>query len=322
MNARILSSLLLALSLPFQVPVCAAQGYPERPIRLVVPYPPGGAADLIGRLLGKKMADALGQPAIVDNRAGGGQVIGTDIVAKAGPDGYTILQASITHSINPSLVRNLAYDSVKDFTPISLLAQSPLVLVVHPSVPANSVKDLISLAKAKPNVLNYASSGNGSGGHLALALLLELTDTKMVHVPYKGAGPALIDLIAGQVHLLITSPLAALPHVKAGKLRLLGVSSKSRTAAMPEVPAISETVTGYEASLWYAFLAPGGVPKEIVSKLNAAAKKGLASPDVRAFFDKQGVEVIGSTPGELATHIRDEIAKWRKVIKAAGIRQG
>lgn len=322
MNLKILPSLFLALSLPFCFPASAAQSYPERPVRLVVPYPPGGAADLIGRLMGKHMTDELGQQVIIDNRGGGGQVIGTDIVAKAASDGHTILQASITHSINPGLVKKLPYDSVKDFTPISLLAKSPLVLVVHPSVPVKSVKELVSLAKAKPNVLNYASSGNGSGGHLAMALFLEMTKTKTVHVPYKGAGPALTDLIAGQVQLLITSPLAAVPHVEAGKLRLLGVSSKGRSAAMPDVPAIAETVPGYEASLWYAFLAPKGVSREVVSRLNAAAKKGLAAPDVRALFNKQGVEIIGSSPGELAAHIRDEIAKWRKVIKAAGIRQG
>jgi len=322
MNARTLSTLLVALSFPFHLPAIAADSFPTRSIRLVVPYPPGGAADLIGRMLGKKMADELGQQVVIDNRAGGGQVIGTDVAAKSGADGYTILQASITHAINPSLVRSLPYDSVKDFTPISLLAKSPLVLVAHPSLPVKTVKELVALAKARPGSLNYASSGNGSGGHLALALLLEMTGTKMLHVPYKGAGPALNDLIAGQVHLLITSPLAAVPHVKAGKLRLLGVSSKTRTATMPEIPAIAETVPGYEASLWYAFLAPSGVPTEIVSKLNAAALKGLASAEVRAFFDKQDVETIGSTPAELATYIRDEIAKWRKVITAAGIRQG
>lgn len=305
----------------FASPPCEA-AYPERPIRLVVPYPPGGAADLIGRILAKNLADDLGQQVIVDNRAGGGQVIGTDIVAKSAPDGYTILQASITHSINPGLVAKLPYDSIKDFTPISLLASSPLVLVAHPSVPAKSVKELVSLAKAKPGALNYASSGNGSGGHLALALLLQMTNTRMVHVPYKGAGPALIDLIAGQVHLIITSPLAAVPHVKAGKLRLLGVSSKARTAAMPGVPAISEAVPGYEASLWYAILAPRGIPGEAASRLNAALLKALTMQDVRALFAKSGVDIVGSSSGELADFLRDETAKWRKVIKAAGISQG
>lgn len=322
MRVRFLFRLTLLLLLSFPMLVFAGDRYPERPIRLVVPYPPGGAADLIGRILARKLADDLGQQVIVDNRPGGGQIIGTDIVAKANPDGYTILQASITHSINPGLVAKLPYDSVKDFAPVSLLAKSPLVLVVHPSVPANSVKDLISLAKARPGMLNFASSGNGSGGHLAMALFLQMTETKMVHVPYKGAGPALNDLIAGQVQVLITSPLAAIPHVKAGKLRLLGVSSKTRTAAMPDVPAISETVPGYEASLWYAFLAPRGVPGEVVSKLNKAVLKALDSPDVRELFAKRGVDVVGSSPGELTTYLREEIAKWRKVIKAAGIRQG
>lgn len=313
---------LLPLLLGCHLPAGAADSYPERPIRLVVPYPPGGAADLIGRMLAKKMSDDLGQQVIVDNRGGGGQVIGTDIVAKATPDGYTFLQASITHSINPALLPKLPYDSIRDFTPISLLASSPLVLVVHPSVPAKSVKDLVSLAKAGPGALNYASSGNGSGGHLAMALLLEMTHARMVHVPYKGAGPALIDLIAGQVQMIITSPLAAMPHVKSGKLRLLGVSSKARTAAMPDVPAISETVPGYEASLWYAFLAPRGIPGKAASRLHVAVLKSLALPDVRAMFAKSGVDVIGSSAKELAVFLQNETAKWRKVIKAAGIRQG
>jgi len=313
---------LLSLLLACHLPVVAADSYPERPLRLVVPYPPGGAADVIGRMLARKLADDLGQQVIVDNRGGGGQVIGTDIVAKATPDGYTMLQASITHSINPGLVSKLPYDSIRDFTPISLLASSPLVLVVHPSVPAKSVKELVALAKARPGALNFASAGNGSGGHLAMALLQEMTNTKMSHVPYKGAGPALIDVITGQVQMIITSPLAAVPHVKAGRLRLLGVSSKARTAAMPDVPAISEGVPGYEASLWYAFLAPRGIPGNAASRLNAAVLKALALPDVRALFATSGVDVIGSSAGELAVFLRNETAKWQKVIKAAGIRQG
>jgi len=322
MKARILSSLFVVGLFSHLPAGLAAQGYPDRPIRMVVPYPPGGAADLIGRILGKKLAEYLGQQVIVDNRPGGGQIIGTEIVAKAAPDGYTLFQASVTHGINPGLVPKLPYDSVKDFSPISLLATSPLVLVVHPSVPVKSIKELIALAKSRPGQLNYASSGNGSGGHLATELFRDMTHINVVHVPYKGAGPALTDLIAGQVQLMITSPLAAVPYAKNGKLRLLGVSSKKRSPAMPDVPAIAEIVPGYEATLWYAFLAPAGTPGDVISKVNAATQKALASPDVRELFSRSGVDAQGSTPEQLGKHIRDEIEKWRRVIRAAGIKGG
>lgn len=318
-SARIVP-LVAAAALSLTALTAAAQAYPERPVRLVVPYPPGGAADLLGRALAQKLSEELKQQVIVDNRGGGGQVIATDIVSRAAPDGYTILMASVTHSINPGLRPKLPYDTQRDFAPITLLGSSPLVLVVHPSVPAKSVKELLALAKAKPNQLNYASSGNGSGGHLAMALLLDMSGISIVHVPYKGAGPALIDLIAGQVQAQMTSPLAAVPHVKAGKLRLLAVSGKSRSPALPQTPTIAETVPGYQVSLWYGFLAPAGTPQMAITRLNTAAQKALADPEVRALYAKYGAEPAGSTPEELGKHIASEIAKWRKVIKAAGIR--
>ena len=298
----------------------AAQAYPDRPIRLVVPYPPGGAADIIGRTLGGKLAEELGQQVIVDNRAGGGQIIGTEVVARAPADGYTILQCSITQSINPSLRRHLPYDTVKAFAPISFIASSPLVLVVHPSLPVHTVKQLIALAKARPGELNYASSGIGSGGHLAMALFVDMTHTNIAHVPYKGAGPAMVDLIAGQTQMLLTSPIAAVPHVKAGQLRLIAVTSAHRSAAMPNVPTIGETVPGYEASLWYGFLAPAGTPHAIVMKLNAAVRKALAMQDVRILFAKYGAEVSPGSPEQFQKYIVQEIAKWRTVIRNAGIK--
>lgn len=298
----------------------AAQGYPDRPIRLVVPYPPGGAADIIGRTLGGKLAEELGQQVIVDNRAGGGQIIGTEVVARAPADGYTILQCSITQAINPSLRRHLPYDTVKAFAPISFIASSPLVLVVHPSLPVHTVKQLIALAKARPGELNYASSGIGSGGHLAMALFVDMTHTNIAHVPYKGAGPAMVDLIAGQTQMLLTSPIAAVPHVKAGQLRLIAVTSAHRSAAMPNVPTIGETVPGYEASLWYGFLAPAGTPHAIVMKLNAAVRKALAMQDVRTLFAKYGADVSPGSPEQFQKYIVQEIAKWRTVIRNAGIK--
>jgi len=299
----------------------AAQDYPIRPIRLVVPSPPGGAVDLVGRIIAQKLADNLGQNVIVDNRPGGGQSIAPAIVARAAPDGYTLLEISITHTINPGLDPKLPFDSVKDFSPISLIAMSPLVLVVHPSLPVKSVKDFIALAKARPGQLNFGAS-NGSGGHLALELFGDMTNINIVHVPYRGGGPALIDLMAGRVQLMMTSPLTAVPLVRNGKLRLLGVSSKARSPALPDVPTIAETVQGYEASLWYALLAPAGTPANIIRRLNSLIQEALTLPDVRELFSKASAEPMGSTPDELGEHISREIEKWRRVIKAAGMRRG
>lgn len=299
----------------------AAQDFPNRPLRFVVPYPPGGATDIIARTLSQKMFEDLGQQVIVDNRPGGGQILGTDLIAKAPPNGYNILLASVTHGINPGLVAKLPYDSVRDFSPVSMVATSPNVLVINARLPVKSVKELIALAKAHPGKLNYASSGNGSGGHLAMELFRSMTGTVMTHVPYKGAGPALTDLIAGQVELMFTSPLAALPHVRTGKLHVLGVGSTKRSEAVPELVTIAEAgVPGFDAPLWYAILGPAGMPDDIVARLNGSFKSILAMRDVRERFSGNGVEATHSTTGELATHISREIDKWRKVIQSAGIR--
>ena len=312
---------LWSISLLCYVGTAHAQDYPNRPLRFVVPYPPGGATDIIARTLSQKLYEELGQQVIVDNRPGGGQILGTDIVAKAPPNGYAILLASVTHGINPGLIAKLPYDSLRDFTPVSMVATSPNVLVTNARLPVKTVKELIALAKAQPGQLNYASSGNGSGGHLAMELFRSMTGTVMTHVPYKGAGPALTDLIAGQVQLMFTSPLAALPHVRTGKLRVLGVGSTKRTEAAPELVTIAEAgVPGFDAPLWYAILGPAGVPDELIAKLNTSFKSILAMRDVRERFSSNGVDATWSTPAELATHIGREIDKWRKVIQSAGIR--
>jgi len=312
---------LWSIALLCHVGTAHAQDYPNRPLRFVVPYPPGGATDIIARTLSQKLYEELGQQVIVDNRPGGGQILGTDIVAKAPPNGYAILLASVTHGINPGLIAKLPYDSLRDFTPVSMVATSPNVLVTNARLPVKTVKELITLAKAQPGQLNYASSGNGSGGHLAMELFRSMTGTVMTHVPYKGAGPALTDLIAGQVQLMFTSPLAALPHVRTGKLRVLGVGSTKRTEAAPELVTIAEAgVPGFDAPLWYAILGPAGVSDELVAKLNTSFKSILAMRDVRERFSSNGVDATWSTPAELATHIGREIEKWRKVIQSAGIR--
>ena len=298
-----------------------SQSYPTRPIRLIVPYPPGGATDIIARAVGQKVGDATGQQMVIDNRGGGGQIIGTDLVAKATPNGYTLLLASVTHAINPGLQSKLPYDSIRDFAPVTLLGSSPNVLVVHPSVAAASLKELIALLKARPGKMNYASSGNGSGGHLAAELFKSMTGISMTHIPYKGGGPAYIDLVAGQVDLMFTSPVPTLPFVKAGKLRALATTGAVRSTAMPDLPTVAEAgLPGYEASLWYGILAPAGTPAPVIALLHKEFVRALQAPDVKERFIVLGVDIVGSTPQELAAHLKAEMAKWSKVIRQAGIR--
>ena len=298
-----------------------AQPYPTRPIRLIVPYPPGGATDVIARGIGEKVSQTIGQQVVVDNRGGGGQIIGTDLVAKSAPNGYTILLPSVTHAINPGLHGKLPYDSMRDFAAVSLVASSPNVLVLHPSVAARTTKELIALAKSRPGQLNYASSGNGSGGHLAAELFKTMTNTDMTHVPYKGGGPAYVDLVAGQVNLMFTSPVATLPHVKAGRLRALATTGARRASALPDLPTIAEAgLTGYEASLWYGILTPAGTSPAIVSLLHKHIVAALAQADFKERMAPLGVDIIGSTPETFRKHIEQETAKWTRVIKAANIR--
>ena len=301
--------------------VAHAQVYPARPIRLIVPYPPGGATDIMARAIGQKLGDAYGQQVVVDNRGGGGQTIGTDLVARAPPNGYTLLLASVTHSINPGLHRKLPYDSVRDFAAVSQLGSGPNVVVTHPSVVARSIPDLITLAKAQPGKLNYASSGTGSGGHLAAELFKSMAGVNLIHVPYKGGGPAYIDLIAGQVELMFTSPVPTLPHVKTGKLRALATTGARRSSAMPDLPTVAEAgLKGFEASLWYGILAPAGTPADIVGSLEKEIVRQLQLSDMRERFTSVGVDIVASGSRQFAEHIVVEMKKWLKVIQDAGIR--
>lgn len=316
---RLAHALLAAASLCATLSI--AGSYPDKPIRLIVPYPPGGATDIVARSLGQKLYETFGQQVVIDNRAGGGQVIGTDLAAKAAPNGYTLLLATITHAINPSLRAKLPYDSLKDFAPVTLVAASPQILIAHPSVAAKNVTELIALARARPGQLNYASSGNGSGGHLAMELFKSMTGLQIAHVPYKGAGPALTDLIGGQVQIMFTSPLAALPHVRAGKLTALAMAGARRSEAAPELPTVAESgVPGFEASLWYGVLAPAGTPNAVVTALHRALTAALKAADVRDRLLTQGVEPIGSSAREFENFMRSETVKWGKVVKAAGMR--
>jgi tripartite-type tricarboxylate transporter receptor subunit TctC len=300
----------------------SAETYPQRSVRLIIPYPPGGAGDIVGRLLSAKLTEALGQQVVVDNRGGGGQIIATEITAKAPPDGYTLFLASATHSINPGLRRGkLPYDSIKDFAPITLVAESPLVFIAHPSLGVGNIKELVAAAKARPGRINYASSGPGTGGHLSVELLKFQTGIDLVHVPYKGAGPALIDLIGGQVQMMCTSPLPAMPHVKSGKLRALGMTSAKRSRAAPDLPTIAEQgLPGYESSLWYALVAPAATPSAIIKRVHADTVKILKSPEMAEQLMSQGAEPVGNSPQELSRFIKAEIDRWTRVITQANIR--
>jgi tripartite-type tricarboxylate transporter receptor subunit TctC len=303
-------------------PLWAAEApdYPNRPIRLIVPQSAGGSTDLIARLLAQKVGDALGQSIVVDNRPGAGSVNGTDMAAKAAPDGYTLLTVAASFTITPALHKNLPFDSVRDFAPISQTATLPHILIVHPSVPLKSVKDLIALAKAKPGQLNVATSGIATSTHLAAELFMHLTDTSMVTVPYKGGSPSMTAMLAGQCQVNFAAISTAIPHVRSGKVRALAVSSAKRSVAAPEYPTIAEAgVPGYEHSSWVGLLAPAKTPRAIVGRLTAEAVKAAEAPDTKPYLLKFGMEPVGSTGAEFGTVIKTEIAKWQKVVKAAGI---
>ena len=296
-----------------------AQNYPAKPLRLVLPYPPGGGTDVIARPLAQKLTENLGQQVIVDNRGGAGGNIGMELVAKSPPDGYTLLFAvTAQYAVNPSLYPKLAYDPARDYAPISLLANAPYLLVVHPSLPAKSVAGLIALVKARPGQLAYSSSGNGSGAHLAGEMLRSLARLDITHVPYKGAGPAMPDLIAGQVQLSFVTYTAAGPHIKTARLRALGVTTARRSPTLPELPAIAETVPGYDSAVWYGFAAPAGTPVEIVARLNSEVLRVLAAPDFRTRITLEAVAPIGSSPEEFGNFIKSEIVRWAKVVKDSG----
>ncbi|HXZ55098.1 MAG TPA: tripartite tricarboxylate transporter substrate binding protein [Burkholderiales bacterium] len=298
----------------------SAQTYPNHPIRLVVPFPPGGTTDILAREVGERLTATLGQPVVIDNRAGAGGNIGADIVAKAPPDGYTLLMATVgTHAINASLYRKLPYDHIKDFAPVVLVAGVPNVLVVTPSLPVHSVAELIRLAKEKPGQLNFASSGNGTSIHLSGELFKTMAGVDMTHVPYKGSAFALTDLMAGQVQLMFDNLPSSLPHIKAGKLRAIAVTSSQRAPALPDVPTIAESgLPGFEASAWFGIVAPAGTPAAIVSRINADVNQWLRSPEAADKLLAQGAIAAGGTPEQFVAHIRAETDKWARVVKASG----
>lgn len=299
--------------------VVQAQSYPAKPVRVVVPYPPGGPTDIVARVLFQQVSESTGQQFLIDNRAGAGGNIGAEAVAKAPADGYTLLIGTTAHAINMSLFKALNYDVQKDLAPVSLLTQGPLVLVTHPQFPANSVKELIDMAKAKPGGLNFASSGNGQSTHLSAELFNSMAGTKMVHVPYKGSAPALSDLMSGQVGIMFDTTLSAMPFVKAGKLKALGVTSPQRTPAAPEVPTIAESgLPGYEVFAWNGVLVPAGTPKAIIAQLNEEIRKAMQLPQVREKFSAQGFAASWNTPDQFGAFVRNEVDKWARTVKASG----
>lgn len=313
----ILGALLLSAALP-----ATAQNYPTRAVRIVAPFPPGGGLDLVARALGQRLSAALGQPVIIDNRAGADGMIGTEQVARATPDGYTLLISSTGPMvINPALNLKMPYDTLRDFAPVTLVVVQPMCLVVHPSLPVRSVRDLVMLTKARPGQLNYGSGGIGNGAHLAVELFKTATGADIVHVPYKGAAPAVVDLLAGQVQLMLNSIPVLLPHIRAGKLRPLAVGAENRMTILPDVPTMREAgVAKFDANSWYGFFAPAGTPRDVVARLNAESARILRGQEMREFLLPQGAEPIGNTSEEFAAHIRSELAKWVQAVKAAGVK--
>ena len=301
-------------------PLAAAETYPLRPIRMIVAYPPGGGTDRVGRVMAEELAQQLGQNVVVDNRGGATGNIGSELAARAVPDGYTLLMGNVApNAVNVSLFKKLGFDPVKSFAPISLVAVTPNILVVHPSVPVKSVSDLLALARAKPGALNFPSAGVGSSSHLAGEMLKSMAKIDMVHIPYKGGGPSLIALISGQVQIMFATLPAAMPHVKSGKVRPVAVTTAKRSLAMPDLPTIAESgVKGYEAATWYGLLAPAGTPRPVINRLHGETVKILAGP-TRQRLEAQGFEPDGGTPAAFAAYIKSEIAKWAKVIRDAGI---
>ncbi|HZE58998.1 MAG TPA: tripartite tricarboxylate transporter substrate binding protein [Burkholderiales bacterium] len=300
----------------------ASAQYPAKPIHLIVPFPPGGGNDTVARAIGQEISPELGQPVVIDNRPGAGGSVGAELAAKAPADGYTLFLAGVgSHVVNPNLHAKLPYDPLKDFAPITLIASAPSVLVVNPSVPARNIAEFTAHARANPGKLNYASNGNGSAAQLAAAMYESMAGVKMVHVPYKGIAPALTDLLGGEVQLMFGTVVALVPHIQSGRLRALAVTGKKRSALIPEVPTLRESgLPEYEAGSWYGIEAPAGTPRAVIDRLNAVIVKALRQPDVAKRLAAEGAEVIGSTPEEFGAHIKSELARVEKVVRAAGIR--
>jgi tripartite-type tricarboxylate transporter receptor subunit TctC len=301
-------------------PAFPQQGYPSRPVRLIVPYPPGGAVDAVARLTGLRLSEQLGQNFIIDNRAGANGVIGGELVARAQPDGYTLLSTASIHVINALVVAKVPYDPVKDFTPVAQVAAGPLLVVAHPALPASGIRELIAYAKSNPGKLTCAISSRGAAGHLATEMLKFSAGLDFLIVPYKGSGPAYLDLIGGRVQFMMDPILAALPHVKSGRLKALAVTSSKRMAMMPEVPTVIESgIAGFDFYSWYGLWGPRGMPRDVAERLAREVNRMVKQPDMAARLTEQGFEPVGSSPAEFARYISDEMAKYTKIVRQAGI---
>ena len=304
----------------YRVAATAAQTYPTKPIRIVVPFAPGGPNDILARVLGQKLTDSWGRQVIIDNRPGGGTIIATELAARASPDGYTLLMVSTSHAVNPSLIKKLPYDTLRDFAPVVQLTSSPNVLVVNPAVPAASVRELIALARIRPGEINYASGGSGSATHLAGALLCIMGGVNMTHIPYKGAVPATVDLLSGAITWMFGTIQPTLPYIKAGRLRAIAVSGAKRAPALPDVPTVGETLRGFEAASWYGLFTAAQTPREVVMRLNRESARILDTAEMREYLQREGAEPAAGTPEEFGAHFRAEMVKWAKVIREAGIK--
>jgi len=298
----------------------AEPAYPDRPVRLVVAFPPGGAADILGRMAAQQLSSRLGQQVVVDNRGGAGGLIATEITARANPDGYTLFFTSIPHVINPHLYKKVTYDALRDFTPVIQFVAVPLMMAAGPAMPAKTVKEVIAAAKAKPGMVNYGSGGSGSSSHLAVELFKSMAQVEMTHVPYKGTGPLITDMLGGQIALTIASAVPLTPQVRSGKLRAIGVTGPRRSPAFPDVPAIAESVPGYEVVNWFGIIAPAGTPKPIIARVNAELNKALESPELVKTLNSQTAEAVGGTSEAFGKVIRSDYVKWAQVVKQSGAR--
>jgi len=317
--AALLMAAMAALLACLGIGVAHGQSFPAKPIRIIVPFAPGGPNDILARVIGQKLTEAWGQQTLVENRPGGGTVIGTEAVARSAPDGYTLLMVSTSHTSNPSL-RKLPYDPLRDLEPVILVASGPNVVLAHPSLPAGSIKVLLAVARARPDQVAYGSGGAGTSTHLAGAMVALMGGVRMIHVPYKGAGPATIDLLSGQITWMVGTILPSMPHLRSGRLRALAVTGANRSPVLPEVPPVADTLAGFEAISWYGVSAPGGTSRDVVAKLNQEIARILNSAEMRERLSHEGADVVGGSPERFGAFYRAEIEKWGKVIRAAGIK--
>lgn len=319
MNIRhALTAIAAAVAACVALPAAAAGAYPDRPVRLIVGFPPGGAADILGRTAAQQLSERIGQQVVVDNRGGAGGLIATEIAVKANADGYTLLFSSIPHVINPHLYSKVSYDAIRDFTPVVQFVAVPLMLASGPSLPVKTVKELIDHAKAHPGKINYGSAGSGSSSHLAVELFKSMAGIRMEHIPYKGTGPLITDMFGGQIGVTIASAVPLSPHVRSGKLRGLAVTGPKRSAAFPELPAIAETVPGYEVVNWFGVFAPAGTPADVIRRVNGELSTALKNPELVKRLNTQGADAVGGSPEEFARVVKADFAKWAKVVKESG----